>query len=917
MSLERRNGTGLSRLAQIPIDHVVAEVAAFPLASVASLELGLTELSPLLSGPTRPLWREAERHTLGSFPAFSVDEAVAIRDRIWFGDRQRSGRSVPLGAYLATLAKLFLEAEGGVAVPTLPDNLHRGSHLDAGPQAARARFAWRRLSFNLPPDLLLAALDVSPRPGVIENVAATLDRMLRDRTYAELHLHLGCSLDFPTFWVFLLRALASPEQIRPNTFRSPGAQLDEGLELAHWLLSSAIVRYVLAAYLRWRQDLVDAGTLESFLATTVRHRLAGAMGPSGYALLLYVITELRRGRLSPSRPSFASLQGLYSELTHVTTLRLDDWEQAQAADPIAGLFPPLGVRRPTPEMRFVAEGLDYLKSKRVDRMFQTLFWQVVRIRALVYRHVVQRPLTPGLQWFVRFYSRMKVVAKTAGKGLLFRAAAEQGGLRSGLRSLEVRTSPDPSISKLLAEVIEVDQAASRLRSGRGAAAPATVPDFEYGMVLHFARSRSRRALEGTPDAHGLWSHSDPGSGFMPRTFGNPSGYRYAQFYKEKRQEATALAWLLWHYPIALEVVRGLDLCTDELGVPIWVFVPLIRHVRAVAKAASAYLLRVLGLEVPPLRMTVHAGEDFVHLLTGLRHVDEVGFHRGFDFRQGDRIGHGLALGVNPRGWASRAGRIPMIREDRLFDLAWEWAWYGREGSHPPGGRQSVVEQEIARLSESIFGHAYSAYQIDKLMRNVHDPEMLRRLRFPDGPLPRLDPLGGDAEADLRLLSTYLTDPQVFLRGRQIEWVDPAAEGDILAEIQAGIRRTIGEYGIAVEVNPTSNLLVGDLQDLANHPLWRLRPPRSAVDSPPVSVCIGSDDPLTFGTNLRQEYQFLHDALALAGLSDDEAFAWLDQTRASGLLNRFTLPRSPNRSITSLFRWENLQDQQEPALQPPP
>jgi hypothetical protein len=80
-----------SRLAGIPIDHAVAELAAFPLASEAAFEIGVTHLDPLLqeqrpSGKaTQQLWRQAERHFLGGFPAFSVEEAVAIRDRLWFG----------------------------------------------------------------------------------------------------------------------------------------------------------------------------------------------------------------------------------------------------------------------------------------------------------------------------------------------------------------------------------------------------------------------------------------------------------------------------------------------------------------------------------------------------------------------------------------------------------------------------------------------------------------------------------------------------------------------------------------------------------------------------------------------------------------------------------------------------------------
>ena len=97
----------------------------------------------------------------------------------------------------------------------------------------------------------------------------------------------------------------------------------------------------------------------------------------------------------------------------------------------------------------------------------------------------------------------------------------------------------------------------------------------------------------------------------------------------------------------------------------------------------------------------------------------------------------------------------------------------------------------------------------------------------------------------------------------------------------------------VEVNPTSNLLIGHLEDLTTHPMWRLKPPiRQEHDPPPVGVCIGSDDPLTFNSNLPQEYQCLLDAMLLSGrLSDDQAIQWLDQARRCGLDHRFIIKRS--------------------------
>jgi hypothetical protein len=56
----------------------------------------------------------------------------------------------------------------------------------------------------------------------------------------------------------------------------------------------------------------------------------------------------------------------------------------------------------------------------------------------------------------------------------------------------------------------------------------------------------------------------------------------------------------------------------------------------------------------------------------------------------------------------------------------------------------------------------------------------------------------------------------------------------------------------------------------------------------LSICIGSDDPLTFATTLPHEYQLLFDALILMGRSHEEAVKWIDNTRETGMQSRFTL-----------------------------
>jgi hypothetical protein len=871
-----------ARLAGIPIDHVVAEVAAFPLTGEKALELAVTDLHPRLEGTTQELWRAAERYLLGTFPAFSVEEAVAIRDRIWFHSHLQTG--IPLAAYLRQLAGLFLEVRGETAVPALPGD----AAADGSPsRAAQARRVWRWMSFALPPDLLLAALNAD-RPGddgpaVIDVLSPPLALLLRDRGYAETHCHIGAALEFPLLWIGILRALADTK-LPLQRFESPGAGLDEGRALPPWLVRAAIARHVLAEYLAWG---TPAGHLDGFFEGA--YRRAFPAQATDFALLRTVLLDLGQGGLTGDPLSTRAAQGLYAELTRVNARRPPRrLARAQATDPIAGFFPPLGPRRPTPEMRFVAAGLRHLGSGADDPTFATLFWQVVRVRTLFYRHVVQRPMTPGLQWFIRFYGRISPSQRPV-EGLMLESAASVGGAGQGLSSLEVRTSPEPDQSALLAYVHQIDRAARRC-----------LPlECEYGLVLHFTKDRGGGALQGRPAPHGRGSHADPAAPAAEGPQGSLSGYRFARFYAIKRKEALAFAWVLRSFPLVLRVLRGLDVCTDELGVPTWTLVPLIDYVRRAGELASAAVRRAHGLELPPLRTTVHVGEDFVHLLSGLRRVDEALTY--LTLREGDRIGHGLALGVEPREWARRGGLIPLTREERLFDLVWEWNWYAREGGTPPGGRQLMIERDIFRLAGEVFGPdrpAEAPHTLDQLLADLHDVRALDEVGFPDGKTLRE---GESGRPSRPLLWRYLTDGDVFASGRRVEWIDPGAEGEALAAIQTGLRRKVAERGVTVEVNPTSNLLVGDLQDLTRHPLWRLRPPRESSELPPVSVCLGSDDPLTFATNLRQEFQLVQDALLLAGFTEEEARRWLERTRASGLETRFTLPRRGRRGVLS---WHN-------------
>ena len=199
-----------------------------------------------------------------------------------------------------------------------------------------------------------------------------------------------------------------------------------------------------------------------------------------------------------------------------------------------------------------------------------------------------------------------------------------------------------------------------------------------------------------------------------------------------------------------------------------------------------------------------------------------------------------------------------------------------------------------------MGDAWPPSRVENMVEHLHRESTLAAVGFPDGTQASVELC--QAAADVR---RYLVDPGVFERGRELECVDPQREGKALHELQCTLRRKVVEQGLCVEVNPSSNLLIGNLGDILDHPLWRLNPPKPDENAPdPVGVCIGSDDPLTFATTLPQEYQMVCDALVAAGCSELKAHAWIDKARQQGLDARFTL--DPPSELKDLIHYYNTE-----------
>jgi hypothetical protein len=836
------------------IHHLEAELVAWPLGSEVSFRLGLDALTRtdagVLGGGTQRLSDALLDHLRPRARGLSIEILAQLREGVWFeGEQPPEGSlqlEIPLARFVSRLAGSRLQFMGDHAA------LQAGAETSMERQAAR----WRWLSLALPPDLLIAAQaafhDSEPTSDFVSLSAPHLERFFEEEGIAQTHLHLGAAVPFEWLWTNLMTRIAGGALQEARLGREGRLPLGSAREFLDWLVTASLARLTLGGFLWHREpgrdtafrpfvDLLAArgrDATEHRAALSALHR---GERPIGQAVLRPVLRRL--GGATPPGPAAQSL------------------DEVRRRDPLSQW---LGPSSTLPETRFMARALRYLlgpKGRR-DAEFARIFWQYQRIRNLTYRHLVLEPGTAGLDWFSVHFRRISALREGLGDRALMASALALESRGPPLKSLEVRTSPSshwPDIRELVRHV-------ERAPEPEG-----TQP--ERGLVLHFVKGRSTGRRDRLP-------HADP------RQLAH--GCRFGSYFHALQREAGAIERTLREHREFLFILRGLDVCNLELAVPTWVFIPILRRLREV----SAMLPRTLaphGRIPRPLQLTLHAGEDFRRLSEGLRHM-----HEPVEFGvlgMADRLGHAVALGVEPGDWARSVPFVRQPAEERLDDLLWELDRYRRAELPVEAARLSYVQDQVDRLATSIYGPGYGS--LEELLRSRrlrHEPRFLESLGYPF----MRNSANAEAEgAAGRLLLRYLTDAGVHARGQQpLEVETHPSEVPMLGEAQRFLRTLFSRLGITIEANPSSNVLIGDLA-LDEHPIFRLQPlpGRAAAAGGPVAVSLGDDDPVTFASSLPDEYCHLYYALLRQGVPTQEALGWLDQLRKNGLRARFTLAES--------------------------
>jgi len=150
-----------------------------------------------------------------------------------------------------------------------------------------------------------------------------------------------------------------------------------------------------------------------------------------------------------------------------------------------------------------------------------------------------------------------------------------------------------------------------------------------------------------------------------------------------------------------------------------------------------------------------------------------------------------------------------------------------------------------------------------------------------------------------LYRDYHYDAAAKHRGHQPEeWKLPEGLISVIDQIQVQLRNEVARRKIAIEVNPTSNLRICNIDTYDSHPVVKFRNYGLSMidnhnDCPQISVSINTDDKGIFATSLEKEYTLM--ALALEKQKTAEGtpryrpdciLNWLEGIRQEAEIQRF-------------------------------
>lgn len=405
----------------------------------------------------------------------------------------------------------------------------------------------------------------------------------------------------------------------------------------------------------------------------------------------------------------------------------------------------------------------------------------------------------------------------------------------------------------------------------------------------------------------------------------------------------SLTDLFQEVPHLAEYVVGIDAASDEMHHEPWVYAPVFRYARS---RHNTYPIQPnTKRALPNLGLTYHVGEEFRMLLSGLRVIDEV--IEQFGFKTGDRIGHAVAMQVEPRVWQYENSTVVLPTIEYLENLLWLWNLKGQSEFGSALASIPDLEQKIMHIASQLYPNyeglsPYLLWRGYQLKFQPVSQDILQQIRQKSTPLCKygsmhcsecpvfrksgrsvcrsafaagMDTSGTFSWTEYDLLLSHLC-PAFKKRYSKPMFVTTTKDDvKLLAELQQYLREKIERRGLTVEVNPSSNSAISEIQHLFGHPMLKLNDYGLASElhhGNHISITINTDDPLIFRTTVEHEISYVYYMLLDSNYRQTDVLNWIEHIRQTGI-DRSFIRRTKEPSVQYNEIKEMLQSLQDKQL----
>jgi cell fate (sporulation/competence/biofilm development) regulator YmcA (YheA/YmcA/DUF963 family) len=439
-----------------------------------------------------------------------------------------------------------------------------------------------------------------------------------------------------------------------------------------------------------------------------------------------------------------------------------------------------------------------------------------------------------------------------------------------IQKIELRIGPKESISEYVSLIDDIDrynkeefEKAKSEINGTGL----TLNIIRYGLIIHFIKMLKKPNEDHITDQYNKRMDLNSKSDFLLE------GIKYLENNRENK-------------------IIGIDTANFEENNRPELFGPTYRKIRNCSPKSG-----VIGA-------TFHVGEEFPTLCNGLRAIDEV--LQFLEYRANDRLGHALALGIDPDHYFKvKRNNILCSLGGYLDDLVWLYAILLEGGSNAT--LLLYLRDEFDKYKFQLFEPTLPCDEIptfeDYLASNYlrgdcpdthfnlknasYDNLRLYGYKFNLNNKHHKQAFLNEKARNLFL--RYSFDPNYREHAEspfQTKITDKYIECVRLAQRLLKIK--IRDMHVYIEANPTSNKKISIMTKYSEIPALAISGPALVgdEDSIQLAVSINTDDSSIFQTNLVNEYSLVAASLLKEGYPENDVYDYIEELAIASNVHSF-------------------------------